>query len=192
MAAHLTNQDNNLAKQIKLQMFIICILTLALAVSLFLYFTKTQPKFVPPQTKEVKFKTSVDDNTAGNGISNYTRITSPTSIYNCQGVYYDSADIADFLKIHWPAIKRRHESYMQSRQISLPKNCDWKVGFYWMARSSAPNKDSLGFYVTPLIVDTMKKQVFDYFNIRFKDYYHHNTPNKPNENNIFDEGQLWP
>lgn len=179
--------EQALIKKIRGLVIVIAILIIAILSCVFYYFFSSAEVNKKPRAFEsVKFIEGVFDDKAAVGIENFRNFVNNTSLEGCQGAVYDTADISKYLSTRFVEITKRHEA-----NATQPPNTVWKLAFYWMVREDiVSKKNKAGFYVVPVLYDTTKKVVLDYFSHVYDRNYNHSY--REGEENIYDEGQLWP
>ena len=140
-----------------------------------LYAVAHEPTFVDP----------VSFDSASMMVSNYRTIPSfPVTTKRSYGVFYTKEEIAHYLDYTYPDIIAKY---------TLPDNCKWVVGFYFMKKIDKQTHKRQDFFVIPSAYDTVKHAIIDCFDQ--KAMYKVKGSNKPLTDPpppAYDAGHLWP
>jgi Zn-finger nucleic acid-binding protein len=142
------------------------------------------------------FKGPISDDVAERGLMNYQGSTTSTQIADCRGMWFDTGDINKYMQTTLSDILNRHAQHEAG--TAIPNGYEWKIGFYWYVKNdSVDSKSHLGFFVVPILVNPTTNDVLDYFDTNNNLYYAHSHPltkgkDFDGENNVYDEGHLWP
>ncbi|RYE00631.1 MAG: hypothetical protein EOP50_03440 [Sphingobacteriales bacterium] len=129
----------------------------------------------------VLYKKKASDSTAIPAIDLFQKNVKGTVLAGNGGVAYRVSDINRYFENDFLPITQKHEAKMGGR----PAGMEWGLAHVWKYGNGANNKQGLGFFIVPVLIDSAGK-VLNYFDPANDGYYDHSG------DNLSDEGHLFP